>query len=198
MNRLRRGGAGLVLALVLAGCTFGPTPTPSPEGNRPGVDGTPAPAGPTTPVPAPGGAGVSVTVPPVSAPPVQDQRIGEPAEIVRDVTVVISKVEAITATANGPGEVGGPAVAVTIDVDNATSAPLDLTMTQVNLSDAQDAPGSGMTGAPAAWFSGSLAAGEKARGVYVFAVGEGNRNPVHVEVSVNPTLPTVVFTGPAG
>lgn len=200
MTVLRRIAAAAALVLALSACTFGdgPTSPPTPEGNRPGVDGTPLPAGPTTPVPAPSGAGVGVTVAPVEAPPAQQQTLGEPAEVADSVTVVISKVEGITAAANGPGEVSGPAIAVTIDVDNATSEPLDLSAVQVNLTDAQDLPGSGMTGAPASWFTGEVAAGQQAQGVYVFTVPEGNRSPVHVEVSVNPTLPTVVFSGPVG
>ncbi|WP_232549037.1 hypothetical protein [Propioniciclava soli] len=136
-----------------------------------------------------------MTVSPGKAPETKKESIGNPAEVLPSVKVVISEVRAVTATAQGPGEVSGPAVAVTIDVANGTDKPLDLSTVQVNLEDSAGRPGSGMTGSPAKWFAGSLAAGASGQGVYVFAVPEQSRKPVHVEVSVQPTLPTVVFTG---
>lgn len=199
-SRSRRFGVRtLVLAttaaLALTGCTGGPAPTPTASGNRPGVDGTPMPPAPTTPVPAPGGGGTGMTVAPSKAPETKQEAIGKTAEVANQVSVAISEVKAITATAQGPGEVTGPAVQVTIDVANATDKPLDLSTVQVNLEDSAGRPGSGMTAAPAKWFTGSVPAGGKAQGVYVFAVPEASRKPVRVEVSVQPTLPTVVFSG---
>lgn len=190
-------GCAAALALALGGCTSGPAPSPSTAPVSPGVDGTPAPAPPTTPVPAPGGGDVGTTVTATQAPEPLAQEIGQTAEVTPGVRVDITDVSAITASSTGPGEVAGPAVAVTVGVVNDTDAVFDLARVSVNLTDSEGLPGSGMTGEPARWLTGSLEPGASAEGIYVFTVAEDHRDPVHVEVSVDPTLPTVVFTGEA-
>lgn len=187
------------LAMVLAGCTGDPDPAsaPSQVPNSPGVDGTPAPEPPGTPVPAPGGGDVGATVTATQAPEPLAEEIGEAAEVSDGVRVSIADVAAVTASSTGPGEVAGPAVAVTVAVTNDTTEPFDLALVSVNLTDSEGLPGSGMTGEPADWLTGSIEPGASAQGVYVFTVPEDHRDPVHVDVSVDPTLPTVVFTGEA-
>lgn len=181
---------GALLAMTalvsLSACTGTPTGSGSP---------TPEPTQPTTPVAAPGGGNVEQTV---SAAPAQEpvnRALNETAEIAAGVRVAITKVESITAEAQGPGEVAGPAVAVGVQIINDTAEPLDASVVQVNLTDSAGLPGAGMSGPPAQWFQGTLAAGQRAEGVYVFTVPEANRRPVRVEVLLTATLPVAVFTG---
>lgn len=202
---LGRGTALAVLSasLLLSGCTSGgggqsPTPGVTGASGTSSASATAEPSpGPTTPVQPTGGEGnVSVTVAPSGPSTPIEEELGSTVEVQGKSTLTITGVQAITAEGRGPGEVGGPAVAVTIEVVNRGTEPLDVSLANVNMEDSAGQANSGMTGPPAQWFTGSVPAGERATGVYVFTVPEANRNPVHIEVSVNPTLPTVVFTGP--
>jgi len=151
------------------------------------------PAG--TPVAAPSSGTIDQTVTPSAAPEAIKTDLAAPATPVTDVTVRISKVEAIEAKGQGPGEVSGPAVAVTVTIENAGTQPFDTSALSVNLTDSKDLPGNGMTGSPAAWITKPVPAGGKLSGVYVFSVPKDNRNPITVSVSVNPGVPTVLFSG---
>ena len=175
---------GLAVLLALGGCT----------GDQPPGEPTSAVV-PATPVPAPGGGDVNQTVAPSPTPSRLDVRLGAVAEPVRDVKVSVSGVSEIEAKAQGPGEVSGPAVAVSILIENGTGQELSMALLNVNLEDSKGLPGSGMIAEPADWVEGSIPAGGRATGVYVFAVPKANRAPIRVSVSIDPALPTSVFTG---
>jgi hypothetical protein len=101
----------------------------------------------------------------------------------------------VTVTGQGPGELSGPAVALTLQVTNGSARPLDLGTVTVSASmGGQEASSS--EAAPARPFSGRLAPGAKAQGVYVFVLPAGGRRPVGVVVSLAPDLPVVRFTVP--
>jgi len=136
-----------------------------------------------------------VTVTPTAAPSPVKTALNKPATPVQGITVRITKADAIRAVAQGPGEVSGPAVAVTVEIDNQTASAFDSSLVSVTLDDARGLPGSGMIGRPADWITGSVAPGKRVTGVYVFAVPPGNRRPIRVTVSAHPDLPVVVFTG---
>lgn len=123
--------------------------------------------------------------------------LDSPATAGQGIVVELAKLQAINAKAQGPGEVSGPAVAVEVVVRNETNRPQSLTNAVVNLTDARNAPGSLMTGPPAKTFSASVDAGQQAIATYVFTVPPERRNPITVDVSVDPSLPTVLFRGRA-
>lgn len=186
--------AGLMAAVV--GCSGdAPVLDVTTTSSSPTLE-SPLPPPATVPVPVPSGGRVTETAePPGSAAPTQEATIGAAATVASRVQARITKVEAITATPQGPGEVGGPAVAVTIEVANGGASAFDLSLVSVNLTDSEGLPASGMTGSPATWLEGSLPAGKVRSGVYVFTVPASQRSPVRVELSLHPSLPAVVFSG---
>ncbi|WP_375426340.1 hypothetical protein [uncultured Friedmanniella sp.] len=192
----------LLAGLLLAGCSGkadDTTPAPSagsPESGVANPSSTPvAPA--TTPVAPPTSGSTKSSVPSKKVTKRKAVSLDGSGEAADGVTVSLTKVKAITAKAVGPGEVSGPGVAITVSIANGTSQPLDVGSVVVNLTAADDSPGAQMTGSPARSFSGSLKAGAKASGVYVYALGKGKRDPVTVEVTVSPADPVVVFRGRA-
>ncbi|MBA8792670.1 hypothetical protein FHX74_000264 [Friedmanniella endophytica] len=122
--------------------------------------------------------------------------IDKPATV-NAVRVQVTGQKSITSKAQGPGEVAGPAVALTFTVTNTGNRRVGLSTVVINVSDAAGAPASQMTASPARPFSGSLAPGAKATGVYVYNIAQSARGKIRIEVSVAPTLPTVVFVGRA-
>lgn len=187
-----RASAVAIVLVIGAGVT---ACTDDPSSGSAGSDSSSPPAG--TAAPAPSGGRVDQTVAPSRPPKSVDADLDEPAKASDDVTVQIAKVASIKAKAQGPGEVGGPAVAITIKIENDGSKAFDTSLLSVNVTDAKGLPGSGMIGPPAKWIKGSVKPGGQAQGVYVFSVPERNRNPIEVSVSVNPGMPTVVFSGKA-
>lgn len=208
-------GTALVVTIVTTGCTSSPghdvpslpqeaptevdTSTTSNAGDQ--GAGT-SPSGtkgdtkqPTEPVPPPSSGLVSQTVAPVDLPdPLETDLIAE-ARPIEDLTVKLLSVEAIEATAEAPGQVAGPAVAITLTMSNSGSRPVDAAGVEVNLEDANGNPGAGMIDAPAAWFEGEIDPGGEIAGVYVFSVAETARDPIQVSVTVRPGAPAVVFSG---
>lgn len=151
---------------------------------------------PTTPVPPPGGAGnvnqtataapAARTAPPVAA--------GATAAFGGGVTGSIIKVSGITGKAQGPGEVGGPAVALEIGFTNSTNKAVSLDAVVVNVDDASKFPASPLSGPPASNFRGELAAGTSATGTYVFALRVQHKNPLRITLSYTADAPVAVFT----
>ncbi|SDR75739.1 hypothetical protein SAMN04488543_0351 [Friedmanniella luteola] len=189
-----RATAALLLAVLLGGCTAeaGSGTSSTPPAEPPPV---PASSAATTPVPAPtpGSAGSTVAGQPVRQR--KAVRLDAPGQAADDVAVRLTSVRAITARASGPGEVAGPALAVTVQIENGTSQAVELGSTVVNLTDSEGAPGSVMSAEPASPLPAAVAAGAQVAGVYVFTVPEGRRDPVTVEVGVTPSDPLVVFRG---
>ncbi|MCZ2836432.1 hypothetical protein [Modestobacter sp. VKM Ac-2985] len=115
------------------------------------------------------------------------------------VTMSVVSLEAIDGQASGPGNVSGPAVRVTVRITNDGSAPLVLDGAVVTVVHGADAtPAAPLDDPSALRFTGSLAAGESAAGVYVFSVPAEQRGDVRVQVAHQPGAPVAVFTGAAG
>ncbi len=127
-----------------------------------------------------------------TAPPVD---LEDPAEI-GALTARLARIEAIEGEADGPGEIAGPALRVTVELTNGGAAEADLTGVVVNLYHGPDAaPAEMLAGSGSAWLEGSLAPGATVSGVYVFTVPADDRVPVQVTVFVTPDEPTVLFEG---
>ena len=130
--------------------------------------------------------------------PVETQRakpLDKTAEAGQGVSVRLESVRKIEAKAKLPGEVSGPALAVTVKVDNDSAKSLDLSSVVVNLTDASDAPGSVMSGAPAQRLPARVKAGGSASGVYVFTVPSKQQKTVTVTVSITPGKSVLKFEG---
>jgi len=111
------------------------------------------------------------------------------------VSAQILSARSMTAQARGPGEVSGPAVALSIRLVNGSSKALGLTDVVVDVQDAAGTPGVPMSADPARPFSGSLAAGAQADAVYVFGLPADHRSPISVSVSYSTEAPIVLFVG---
>jgi len=114
------------------------------------------------------------------------------------VSARISQVSAVQATATLPGEVSGPAVAVTLEITNGSGQGIGLDAVTVTMADAGGNPTTAITlntTDPAAPLQGVLDAGATTSGSYVFTVPADQRNPVTVTVNYSAGAPTLVFTG---
>jgi hypothetical protein len=125
-------------------------------------------------------------------------QITHSASFGNNVTASITKVSAITAKAKRPGEISGPAVAVSIRLVNGSNKAIDTSNAVVNLYYGKaKTPGSPMSGPPSSPFGKSVPAGKTVTVVYVFRVPADQRSKLRIEVSYSPTAPVVVFVGPA-
>jgi len=114
------------------------------------------------------------------------------------VTAELAKIESVTGVAELPGEVGGPALRVTVKITNGTDDDFDLTGAVVVLYQGeQRAPAIELTRPGGRPLPSSVGAGKSVTGVYVFNVPTAQRNPVEVEVDLASKVPVVVFRGDA-
>jgi hypothetical protein len=111
------------------------------------------------------------------------------------VAIRVTELAAITATAELPGEVAGPAVAITIDINNGSAAPIGLDSVTVDLTDGDGNPALPMSTDPSKPFSGVVAAGEQRTAVYVFTAPVDARDDMSLTVNYSTGAPTVLFVG---
>ena len=170
-------------------------PAAASSGGKPGgAPGTRA----TTPVPAPGGGNINQTVPSAATATLPASPLTGSVIVDSSVSIRLDGVTAITAKAQLPGEVSGPAIAVTVRVLNTSAQPVSVTNAVVNATDSAGVPGVQMSASPAAAFPASVAAGQQATGVYVFTLDTTHRDPVSITVSYRPGAPVALFTGNVG
>lgn len=114
-----------------------------------------------------------------------------------DVKVTLGKLTSTKGVADGPGEVSGPALVVTVTLENTGSKNVDLSAASVTLSYGKDET-------PATTFASmdeakslpsSVAAGKSVTGSYVFAVPTDSQDDVTVDVIVTTDQPVAVFHG---
>jgi hypothetical protein len=121
----------------------------------------------------------------------------QPSRPSNAVSVRISTIKPITAKAQLPGEVAGPALALTVKIDNQSPQRVDLGSVLVTLADSSGAPGGEMSARPARPLKGRLASQKSASGVYVFTVDEDRRDPIMVLVTLAGETPVLAFKGNA-
>jgi hypothetical protein len=175
--------------------------SPGDSPSAPGAATTSAPSGPVpsgVPSAAPSGGPAApsgpTTGPHPTAPPVALDATATPA---RGVTAVLRRLQAVEVTAQVPGDVGGPGLAVTVAVTNDTDAPLDLTTAVVNLAAGRAREPALPIDSESRPLAGVLAPGATATGRYAFRVDRDERGHVEVEVDLGVALTVVVFAGPA-
>ncbi|PRY49339.1 hypothetical protein LY71_106116 [Geodermatophilus tzadiensis] len=175
----RGGSAEPASAAPDAATSGGPAAAPSPD--------------PQTPVPVVPGPTEGGDQPP---PVLSAVGLDEPAAVGDGVRATVRSVEAIDGTGYGPGNIAGPALRVTVRLDNGTAEPVSLDGVAVDLAYGADStPGSPLDDPSRAPFSGTLAAGSSAEGVYVFTVPADQRDTVTVQVGYRPGAPVLAFTG---
>lgn len=160
-----------------------PIETPAAEPTEPASTGMPAPEA------------TDVAAPLAELPPVP---LTEQVAPVPGVVFGIDGLEAVEGIAQGPGEVGGPAVRFTLTVRNDTDAPVSLVATVVNLYAGSDQlPMVDLREPGAVPLPEDVAAGGTVTGVFVFAVPVEERDQVKVGVDYTVGVPIVVFEGQA-
>jgi hypothetical protein len=150
---------------------------------------------PNPPTPTPSGPTENVDQLPSAAAEVP---LDSPAAVGNGVVATLTAIEPIQGTANGPGNVAGPAIRVTVHVENGTSEAITLAGAAVNMYyGADDTPASPLDDSSARPFGiDMIAPGQSADGVYVFTVPDDQRDDVTVEVGYEAGAPLLLFSGP--
>lgn len=196
--------AGIVWAAIATGSGAPAAPTPSASSEPTGSAAT-APATASAPTRS---ASAAPSGPPASTPPSTGTTSGSPiapeAEPVapdevaeqEEVEVELVRVEQVEGEAIAPGEIAGPAIRLTIEVRNGSSEPIDAGLIAVNAYFGEErSPGNPLMQPGGSPFGGSVAAGDTARGVYLFESGTADLADTLVGVDVLPGEPTFTFRG---
>ncbi len=185
---------GVVLALGLGGDE--PTPdAPSAGSTQPSVSVAPPELAPAPVTPEPSGPTEDATEPPSSLAPVA---FDEEAAVGNGITARVVSMEAVDGTGQGPGNIAGPALRVTVRITNGTAAPVSLDGVAVDLAHGTElTPASPLDDPSASPFAGTVQPSGDAVGVYVFTVPTDDRELVHLSVGYQAGAPFLVFTGSA-
>ncbi len=120
---------------------------------------------------------------------------GEIAQTPTGVTVSLDAVERVDAQASGPGEIAGPALALTVTLTNGSAGTLTLDDVVVNLYGQEGAPGSLFPSEPRTRpLAGELAPGARSTGTYVVSVPSSSSGRVIASVFVGAGVPSPLFT----
>lgn len=189
-----RGGGATDEAGATGTSAITESPAPSATGS-PTADATSTPGGTATPTTAP------VPEPSLTwAPGAVDDAVplDDVATPEADVTVSLAKLEAVQGTAQGPGQVAGPALRVTLEVTNGTGEAIPLNAALVQVYCGPDRiPGDPLSGPGVSEFGGTLAAGDSATGVYVLTCPVELRDDVQITFGYVPAGAKVAFEGAA-
>jgi hypothetical protein len=119
-----------------------------------------------------------------------------PTEVLPGVVITLAKLESVDGTANGPGEVAGPAVRVTVQISNTGVDPISLSGAIANMTYGTDStPASPLSGPGVVSFPATLAPKGVANGVFVFAVPRAAQKAVTLTVSYSAAASPAVFHG---
>ncbi len=122
--------------------------------------------------------------------------LDEKGELGNGVIVEVTKIEDVKGEAEGPGEVAGPAIRVTVTVKNTTEKAISMDLALVNVYYGKaKTPASVLSGPGAAPLAKPIEPGKSDSGAYVFSVPKDGRNPLSVEFSYTTDAPTVIFSG---
>jgi hypothetical protein len=132
-------------------------------------------------------------LPPALAAVPMDER----GEVGDGISATLPTIESIQGSGIGPGNIVGPALRVTVRIENGTGRPVSLDGVAVNLAyGAGDTPASPLGDPSQRPFRGTVEPGATAEGVYVFSVPADGRDRVTVELGYRAGAPRLLFTGP--
>lgn len=127
-------------------------------------------------------------------PPSETVRAGDGAG--GQVAISLATVEGVEGEANVAGETSGPALRVTLHLQNDSSNGINLDYVVVNAySGADRAPAPTVMQPGGSPLAGTLAAGQSVDGVYLFTIPEADRTDVLFGVDYVAGQPTVTFRG---
>jgi hypothetical protein len=182
----------LVALVLLLGNDGAGTDTATDAATTSGPDGESVV--PTLPTPEPTGPTENVDEPP---PALAEVPLDGAAAVGNGIVATLPQIEAIQGSATGPGNIAGPALRVTVRIENGTGEAVALGGVAVNMYYGPErTPASPLDDPSRRSFDGMLAAGESADGVYVFSIPEDARSTVVIEVGYQAGAPLLLFTGP--
>ena len=175
--------------------TAAATPAPSAGAKTAEPKATPNPVR-KKPVPPPTPGTTKQTVEPVTAGPTKSGKFDQPVTPQNQVTVRLVKTSASVIEAMGPGDTSGPAIVVTVSIENGSAKPVNLDSAAVALLYGRD----GVMGTPSPAelskpFGGSIEPGATAEGTYVFRVAEKTQDKVTVLVTYTAGAAAAKFDG---
>ncbi len=165
-----------------------PSPGPSASGSAPSSTAPESPAPDGEPETGPDG---RQTLPPAD--------LDDAVAVEGGPRVSVSSIEDVDGEAVVPGEVSGPAVRITVDVENDTDEAIDLTTAVVTLYAGDSGLQANPVSKPAGKaFPSAVAPGRTAEGAFVFELPEDQRSGVRVEVDLSVSDPLIAFEGDIG
>lgn len=193
-----------VVALALSACTASNVPNSGdPQGSTP-----PAAHPSTSPVVTPEPSAETPTSTwsppadpaeegPTVAPPLPEVEgdLDEPITLSTGVVVSVDSITTMTVTPQTPGEYAGPAVIVTVSVSNDSEESVDVSSAVVNLVADDGEVGIATTAGPNRPLQGTVAAGARVTGTYVFMLDPAERRTVTVSVNYAAGEPVARFAG---
>lgn len=147
------------------------------------------------PIPAPSGGTINEVIPKGTPGPVTKVGLEDTAALPNKVSIEISKVESTETKATTPGEIAGPAVAMHVSIHNGSANKININSVIVTLKDSKSGLGQPTTSDPYRPFAGDLAAGDSAKGVYVFLLPKDDRQALTLSVEYAAGRAGASFTG---
>ncbi|MBA2388426.1 MAG: hypothetical protein H0V69_15225, partial [Acidimicrobiia bacterium] len=145
---------------------------------------------------APGSGGIDDVVPAEPQTTMPEAPLEESVDVGDGITAEIASIERIEGKARLPGEIGGPALAITARLSNDGDETLEVNGVTVTLTDDDGVPSIPLTNDPADRFTGSIAPDHSAEAVYVFEFGESRPEPITISVNYSAEAPVALFVGP--
>lgn len=146
-------------------------------------------------VPAPSDGNIEEKVKQRKQGSVKRVQLDSEASLPDGVHLKVTKVKAFTAKAETPGEITGPALAVSIRLKNTTKKPTDVDSAIITVTKADGAPAQPTTSDPYAPFSGKILAGDAGTGTYVFLIPKKDRKELAITVEYRAGQSIAEFVG---
>ncbi|MDJ0312338.1 hypothetical protein [Arthrobacter sp. H35-D1] len=127
--------------------------------------------------------------------PVTKVGLEDTAALPNKVSIEILNVESMETKATTPGEIAGPAVAMHVSIHNGSAGVININSVIVTVADSTSALGQPTTSDPYSPFAGDLAAGDSAKGIYVFLLPKDDRKDLTLSVEYEAGRASASFTG---
>lgn len=122
--------------------------------------------------------------------------VTETADLGNGVTVSVTRFESVQGEGRGPGETSGPAVRVTLTIENETDDEVDVSRALPTMYyGADDAPAGDLSAPGVRPITGTVAPGGSVSGRYVFAVPTDERDDVRIDFTYDLSAPKAIFSG---
>lgn len=129
--------------------------------------------------------------------PTKRVRLDTEVSLPDGVHLQVTKIKAFTAKAETPGEITGPALAVSVRLENKTKKPINVDSAIVTLTETDGNPAQPTTSDPYKPFSGEVSIGDSRTGTYVFLIPKKDRKKLTLAVEYRAGQSIAEFVGNA-